>query len=74
MLLAGTAAAMTGLARLAIAGFAPGGALPVLVLAAFGCGVVGTLFSGRPPSADRAPARPGRTELQLSRTARGITA
>ena len=52
MLLAGTAAAMTGLARLAIAGFAPGGAPPVLVLAAFGCGVVGTLFSGRPPPAD----------------------
>ena len=54
MLLAGIAAAMTGLARLAIAGFAPGGTLPALALAAFGCGVVCTLFSGRPPPADPA--------------------
>jgi fucose 4-O-acetylase-like acetyltransferase len=52
ILLAGIAAAMAGLARLAIAGFAPGGALPVLALAALGCGVIGTLFSGHPPPKD----------------------
>jgi fucose 4-O-acetylase-like acetyltransferase len=49
MLLAGIAAAMAGLAQLAIAGFAPDGAVPVVVLAAFGCGVACTLFSGRCP-------------------------
>jgi fucose 4-O-acetylase-like acetyltransferase len=47
LLLAGIAVAMTGLARLAIAGFAPGGALPAVALAALGCGVACTLFSGR---------------------------
>ena len=52
ILLVGIAAAMIGLARLAIAGFAPGEALSALALSSFGCGVVGTLFSGRPPSAD----------------------
>jgi hypothetical protein len=62
ILLADIAAAMTGLARLAIAGFAPGGALPALVLAAFGCGVACTLFTGRPPPADlgRAAMPPAR--------------
>jgi fucose 4-O-acetylase-like acetyltransferase len=55
LLLAGIAAAMIGLARLAIAGFAPGGAPPALALAAFGCGVACTLFSGRPPT--RRPRR-----------------
>jgi hypothetical protein len=49
LLLAGIAAAMFGLARLAIAGFAPGGAVPALALAAFACGVACVLFSGRPP-------------------------
>ena len=38
LLLLGTAAAMVGLARLAIAGFAPGGHLPPLVLAAYAAG------------------------------------
>jgi fucose 4-O-acetylase-like acetyltransferase len=52
ILLAGIAAAMTGLARLAIAGFAPDGNLPALALAALGCGVIGTLFAGRPPPTD----------------------
>jgi hypothetical protein len=52
ILLAGIAAAMAGLARLAIAGYAPGGILPALALAAFGCGVIGTLCSGHPPPAD----------------------
>ena len=54
LLLAGIAAAMTGLTRLAIAGFDPGGALPALALAALGCGVACTLFSGRPPPANLA--------------------
>jgi fucose 4-O-acetylase-like acetyltransferase len=53
ILLAGTAAAMYGLARLAISGFAPGGILPALVLAVFGCGVTGTLLSGRPKAGVR---------------------
>ena len=67
ILLAGTAAAMYGLARLAISGFAPGGILPALVLAVFGCGVTGTLLSGRPKAgvrrnraASRGIARRGR--------------
>jgi hypothetical protein len=62
ILLAGSAAAMTGLARLATAGFAPDGNVLALVLAALGCGVIGTLFSGRPPPADltgRGPAGHG---------------
>ncbi len=64
ILLCGLAASMYALARLAIAGFAPDGTLPALVLAAFACGVVGTLFSGRPPDRrhPQAPAAepPGR--------------
>jgi fucose 4-O-acetylase-like acetyltransferase len=51
LLLAGLAATMFGLVRLAIAGFAPGGGLPAVALAAFGCGVACVLFSGRPPPA-----------------------
>jgi fucose 4-O-acetylase-like acetyltransferase len=54
LLLVGTAATMFGLTRLAIAGFDPGGVLPALALAAFGCGVACTLFSGRPPPPDLA--------------------
>src|SRR5579859_7006818 len=49
LLVAGAAAAMTGLARLAIAGFAPGGHLPALVLAAYAAGLIGMLLTGRPP-------------------------
>jgi fucose 4-O-acetylase-like acetyltransferase len=48
LLLAGVAATADGLVRLAIGGFDPGGALPVLALAAFGGGVVCMLLSGRP--------------------------
>ena len=59
ILTAGITAAMAGLARLAIAGFAPAGSLPVLVLAGYGTGLLLTLLSGRPPpasiSAFRAP-------------------
>jgi hypothetical protein len=47
LLLAGIAAAMVGLTRLAIAGFAPGGSLPIWVLAACSVGLVVTLCSGR---------------------------
>jgi fucose 4-O-acetylase-like acetyltransferase len=49
LLLLGTATAMAGLARLAIAGFAPGGHLPTLVLAAYAAGLIGTLLTGRAP-------------------------
>jgi hypothetical protein len=41
ILLVGLAAAMVGLARLAIAGFAPGGRLPVPVLVVYAVGVTG---------------------------------
>jgi hypothetical protein len=40
---------MIGLARLAITGFAPGGHLPVLVLAAFAVGLAVTVLTGRSP-------------------------
>jgi fucose 4-O-acetylase-like acetyltransferase len=51
LLLAGLAASMFGLARLAIAGFAPGGSLPALALAACAAGLVATLLTGRAPAA-----------------------
>jgi hypothetical protein len=57
---AGTVAIVVSVARLAIAGFAPGGELPLLVLAAYAAGLLGTLFSGRPPAArPRVPEPPG---------------
>jgi hypothetical protein len=63
ILLLGIAASMLGLAKLAISGFAPAGTLPLVILAAVACGVIGTLLSGRPPPApradSRAPVRPG---------------
>jgi hypothetical protein len=49
LLLLGLAASMTGLARLAIAGFAPGGHLAVPVLAACAVGMAATLLTGRAP-------------------------
>jgi hypothetical protein len=49
LLVAGTVAAMVGLTRLAIAGFAPGGHLPTLALCAYAAGLIGTLLTGRPP-------------------------
>ncbi len=49
LLLIGLAASMTGLTRLAIAGFAPGGQLAVPVLAACAVGLAATLFTGRAP-------------------------
>lgn len=48
LLLAGLAAAMIGLARLAIAGFAPGGHLPALVLAALAAGLTAIVLTGHP--------------------------
>jgi fucose 4-O-acetylase-like acetyltransferase len=54
-LLAGIAAAAVGLARIAIAGFAPGGTLALGALAALGAGLVLTLLAGYPP--DRPPRR-----------------
>jgi fucose 4-O-acetylase-like acetyltransferase len=59
LLVVGTAAAMVGLARLAIGGFAPGGHLPTLVLTAYAAGLIGTLLSGRrPPRRARPQALP----------------
>jgi fucose 4-O-acetylase-like acetyltransferase len=46
ILIAGLAAAGFSLTRLAIAGFAPGGSLPALVLATYACGLLLTLLSG----------------------------
>jgi len=59
LLLAGVAIAGFGLIRLAIAGFAPGGSPPVLVLAACAAGLLATLFTGRAPAqGSPEPARP----------------
>lgn len=65
ILLLGVATA-AGLARLAIAGFAPDGAVPLAAVAAYGLGVIGTLFSGRPPSggAPQTPALRPRPSLE----------
>jgi 1-acyl-sn-glycerol-3-phosphate acyltransferase len=51
LLLVGLAASMFGLARPAIAGFAPGGHLPALALAACAAGLAATLLTGRAPAA-----------------------
>jgi hypothetical protein len=56
VLTVGLAAAMVGLARLAIAGFAPAGSVPVLVLAVYTAGLLLTLLSGHPPPASTAAA------------------
>jgi fucose 4-O-acetylase-like acetyltransferase len=57
LLVAGLAAAMFGLTRLAIAGLAPGGRLPLVVLAAFAAGLLATFCTGHPSSAEEG-ARP----------------
>jgi fucose 4-O-acetylase-like acetyltransferase len=59
LLVAGLAASMFGLARLAIAGFAPGGHLPALALAACAVGLAATLFIGRAPAAGAKPQAKG---------------
>ncbi len=53
LLAAGTAAAMFALARLAIAGFAPSGRVPLLVLAVYAAGLIAAFLSGRSPAATR---------------------
>jgi len=50
LLVTGIAACMAGLARLAIAGFAPAGNIPALVLAMLAAGVLAILCTGRPPA------------------------
>ena len=55
LLLAGLAASMFGLARLAIAGFAPGGQLSALALAVCAAGLAATLLAGRAPAAAAPP-------------------
>ncbi len=50
LLVLGLAASMFGLARLAIAGFAPGGHLPITALAACLAGLIATLLTGRAPA------------------------
>ena len=55
LLLVGLAASMVGLARLAIAGLAPGGHLPVPVLAVCAVGMAATLLTGRAPPAAAEP-------------------
>jgi hypothetical protein len=55
LLVAGIAAVGVGLARLAIGGFAPGGHVPALVLAACAVGLVATLFTGRAPARGAEP-------------------
>jgi hypothetical protein len=71
ILLLGIAASMSGLAKLAISGFAPAGTLPLLVLVAVACGVIGTLLSGRPPprAEGPAPVRPDSPAGRASPTA-----
>jgi len=59
LLLAGLAASVFGLARLAIAGFAPGGQLPALALAACAVGLAATLLTGRAPAAGARPQAKG---------------
>ena len=59
LLLVGLAASMFGLARLAIAGFAPGGHLPGLALAACAAGLAATLLTGRAPAAAARPQAKG---------------
>ena len=56
LLLVGLTASMVGLARLAIAGFAPGGHPPLLVLAACVVGIAATLSTGRVPPAAAEPS------------------
>ncbi|HYA52004.1 MAG TPA: hypothetical protein VEG33_12615, partial [Streptosporangiaceae bacterium] len=51
VLTAGLAGAMVGLARLAIAGFAPAGSVPVLLVAVYTTGLLLILLSGHPSSA-----------------------
>ena len=51
ILLVGLAAAIFGLTRLAVAGLAPSGHLPLLALAAFTAGLLATFCTGHPATA-----------------------
>jgi hypothetical protein len=55
LLLAGIVVSSVSLIRLAIAGFAPDGRPPGLVLAGFAVGLLVTLLTGRAPAEDRQP-------------------
>ena len=55
ILTVGLAAAMVGLARLAIAGLAPAGSVPILLLAAYMTGLLLILLSGHPFPPQRPP-------------------
>ena len=55
LLAAGLGTSMFGLARLAIARFAPGGQLPTLALAVCAAGLAATLLTGRAPAAGVKP-------------------
>lgn len=60
LLLGGIAAASFALTKLAIGGFAPGGSLPLLILACYAGGLALTLLSGRPaPGPERTRPAPG---------------
>ncbi|WP_326743039.1 acyltransferase family protein [Streptomyces sp. NBC_01768] len=48
LVLCALGAIVPALARLAICGFAPGGHVPVLLLATYVCGLLAALYSGRP--------------------------
>ncbi len=62
LLVTGLVAASVALARLAIAGFAPDGRLPAIVLAAFVLGVGATLLTGR----EHAPGHPAGSARSLT--------
>jgi Acyltransferase family len=66
ILLAGLVAVMVGLARLAIAGFAPGGQLPVPVLAVYAAGLAGVAAA---PLLVRRTGRRARPRRSLAQTA-----
>jgi fucose 4-O-acetylase-like acetyltransferase len=66
ILTAGLTATGFGLTRLAMAGFAPGGRLPALVLGAYACGLLLTLLSGpSSPEHGPRPREPGAAPLQI---------
>jgi peptidoglycan/LPS O-acetylase OafA/YrhL len=62
LLVAGLAAVSVSLARLAIAGLAPGGSPPAWVLACFAAGLIAILCTGRPPGR----AESGRKEREIT--------
>jgi hypothetical protein len=53
LVLCALGAIVPALVRLAVCGFAPGGHVPVLLLATYACGFLAVLCSGRPPAGRR---------------------